>query len=81
VVPKDIAPSKLNNEVHHTSEEVDDRVLADVVTALYRRVSISHDFDIPYIAGYSDDAKTIYIDPDIALEGTELQASAVLGNA
>ena len=62
MVPKDIAPSKLNNEVHHTSEEVDDRVLADLVTALYRRVSISHDFDIPYIAGYSDDAKTVYID-------------------
>ena len=53
---------KLDNEVPHTSEEVDDRVLADVVTALYRRVNISHDYDIPYIAGYSDDAKTVYID-------------------
>ncbi|WP_157865847.1 hypothetical protein [Mesorhizobium japonicum] len=53
---------KLDNEVRHTSEELDDRVLADVVTALNRRVNVSHDFDIPYIAGYSDDAKTIYID-------------------
>ncbi|PBB24051.1 MULTISPECIES: hypothetical protein [unclassified Mesorhizobium] len=53
---------KLDNEVRHTSEELDDRVLADVVTAFCRRVNVSHDFDIPYIAGYSDDAKTIYID-------------------
>ncbi|WP_292317281.1 hypothetical protein [Mesorhizobium sp.] len=51
-----------DSEIHHDSEDVDARVLSDVVAALNRRVIISHEFDIPYIAGYSIDAKTVYID-------------------
>jgi hypothetical protein len=31
----------------------DDDVLSDTVKALGRRVRVSHDYDIPYIAGYS----------------------------
>jgi hypothetical protein len=35
-----------------------DAVLLDVVKALRRRVRrVSHDYDIPYIAGYSVDGK------------------------
>ncbi|MER8792209.1 hypothetical protein NKH71_30940 [Mesorhizobium sp. M0983] len=52
----------LEDEVRHVSEDVNDAVLGDVVRALHRRVQIVHDFDIPYIAGYSKDGKTIYID-------------------
>lgn len=52
----------LDGEVRHKSEDVDDQVLADVLVALQKRVKICHDFDIPYIAGYSGDAKTVYID-------------------
>ncbi|MGO4642392.1 hypothetical protein AB4Z43_28500 [Mesorhizobium sp. 2RAF45] len=52
----------LDREVRHKSEDVDDHVLADVVVALQKRVKVSRDFDIPYIAGYSGDAKTVYID-------------------
>ena len=53
---------KLEDEVRHTSEDVDDAVLADVVVALHRRVEVSREFDIPYIAGYSQDGRTVYID-------------------
>jgi len=53
---------KLEAEVRHTSEDVDDAVLEDVVVALHRRVEVSHEFDIPYIAGYSLDGRTVYID-------------------
>src|SRR3954467_7162699 len=54
---------KLQRELRHKSEDIDDLVLLDVVSALRRRVhKVSHDFDVPYIAGYSKDAKTIYID-------------------
>lgn len=53
---------KLEKEVHHSSEDVDDAVLHDVVRALGRRVKISRAYDVPYIAGYSRDARTIYID-------------------
>ncbi|UCI16746.1 hypothetical protein FJ970_16340 [Mesorhizobium sp. B2-1-8] len=53
---------KREAEIRHRSEEVDDNVLGDVVMALHRRVKISHDFDIPYIAGYSIDRRTVYID-------------------
>jgi hypothetical protein len=38
---------KLEAEVRHTSEDVDDAVLEDVVVALRRRVQVSHEFDIP----------------------------------
>jgi hypothetical protein len=52
-----------NHEVRHQSEDIDDKVLLDVVRALRRRVrTVSHDYDIPYIAGHSEDARTIYID-------------------
>ncbi|UVK46708.1 hypothetical protein BPNPMPFG_002410 [Mesorhizobium sp. AR07] len=53
---------KLEDEVRHNSEDIDDAVLGDVVLALHRRVKVSHDFDIPYIAGYSKDGGRIYID-------------------
>ncbi|MER9976393.1 hypothetical protein [Mesorhizobium sp. M0085] len=53
---------KLEDEVRHVSEDLDDDVLSDAVRALHRRVKIVHDFDIPYIAGYSKDGRTIYID-------------------
>jgi hypothetical protein len=53
---------KLENEIRHSSEDVDDAVLQDVVRALGRRVKISRAYDVPYIAGYSRDARTIYID-------------------
>jgi hypothetical protein len=54
---------KLDREVRHKSEEIDDTVLLDVVRAIRRRVRvINREFDIPYIAGYSVDGNTVFID-------------------
>jgi hypothetical protein len=54
---------KLEREVRHKSEDVDDDVLLDVVKALRRRVRVvNRSYDIPYIAGYSVDGHTVFID-------------------
>ena len=52
----------LDQEVRHKSEEIEDVVLTDVVKALLRRIKVNHEYDIPYIAGYSLDARTVFID-------------------
>src|SRR5438105_1819281 len=54
---------KLDREVRHRSEEIDDAVLLDAIKAVGRRVTVvNHDYDIPYIAGYSVDGGTVFID-------------------
>jgi hypothetical protein len=54
---------KLQQEVRHKSKEVDDTVLLDAIRTIRRRVKIvSRDYDIPYIAGYSTDGHTVFID-------------------
>jgi hypothetical protein len=55
--------AKLRREVRHKSEDVDDEVLLDVIQAIRRRGRvINRDYDIPYIAGYSTDGHTVFID-------------------
>jgi hypothetical protein len=50
-------------EAHERSEDISDDVMNEVVKALRKRVrKVDHSYDIPYIAGYSKDARTIYID-------------------
>jgi hypothetical protein len=57
----------LQKELRHKSEDIDNLVL-NVVKALRRRVrSVNHEYDIPYIAGYSVDGKTIFIDRHLPL--------------
>jgi hypothetical protein len=54
---------KRQQEAHNKSENISDAVLNEVVKALRRRVAaVDHSHDIPYIAGYSKDGRTIYID-------------------
>jgi hypothetical protein len=54
---------KLEREVTHKSEDIEDEVLLDAVQAIRRRVRVlSRDYDIPYIAGYSKDGRTVFID-------------------
>ena len=54
---------KLDVEVRHKSEDIEDEVLLDTVKAIRRRVRvISRSYDIPYIAGYSVDGHTVFID-------------------
>jgi hypothetical protein len=53
---------KLEREVRHKSEDISDGVLSDAVKAIGRRVRVSHDYDVPYIAGYGADGRTVFID-------------------
>jgi len=54
---------KLDREVRHKSEDIADDVLLDVIKALRRRIRVvDREHDIPYIAGYSVDGHTIFID-------------------
>src|SRR5579871_5926511 len=54
---------KLEAEVRHKSEDIEDLVLLDVVQAIRRRVRIvNREYDVPYIAGYSVDGHTVFID-------------------
>ncbi len=54
---------QLNREVKHKSEDVDDEVLLDAVKAIGRRVRVvNRSYDIPYLAGYSKDGSTVFID-------------------
>lgn len=54
---------ELQREVRTRSEDISDEVVADLVKALQRRVRrIDRTHDVPYIAGYSVDGKTIFID-------------------
>src|SRR3954447_21834350 len=56
-------PVKLEREVRHKSEDIDEAVLLDVVKAIRRRVGvINREYDVPYIAGYSRDGHTVFID-------------------
>jgi hypothetical protein len=50
-------------EVHTWSDKISDAVVQDLVTALVARPRrISREYDIPYIAGYSRDGHTVFID-------------------
>ena len=54
---------KLKREARHKSEDIDDEVLMDAVQSIRRRVRVvNRGYDIPYIAGYSVDGHTVFID-------------------
>jgi hypothetical protein len=54
---------KLDAEVRHKSEDIEDEVLLDAVKAIRRRIRVVNpSYDIPYIAGYSMDGHTVFID-------------------
>jgi hypothetical protein len=58
-----LAWMKLDRELRHKSEDINDAVLLDVIKALRRRVRVvNRSYDIPYIAGYSVDGHTVFID-------------------
>jgi len=50
-------------EVHARSEEISAEVMADVLKAVNARVKkIDRSYDIPYVAGYSQNGEKVYID-------------------
>jgi hypothetical protein len=57
------AAMNLQAEARHKSEDIADDVLLDAVKAIRRRVRVvNRAYDIPYIAGYSMDGHTVFID-------------------
>jgi hypothetical protein len=57
------ATMNLQAEVRHKSEDIANDVLLDVVKAIRRRVrAVNREYDVPYIAGYSVDGRTVFID-------------------
>jgi hypothetical protein len=55
--------ASLDREVKKHTENISEEALDDVVVALLRRVrKLDRSYDIPYIAGYSRDGGTIFID-------------------
>lgn len=45
--------------------DLNEKILDDALAAFQEDVSINYDFDVPYVAGYSKDGKTVYIDRDL----------------
>ncbi len=52
----------LEAEAKARSEDVSEEVLNEAAVAIFHRPIIDRDHDIPYVAGYSLDGRTIYID-------------------
>lgn len=50
----------------HLSNEILDETMVDIL----KQVKVSRDYDVPYLAGYSVDGKTIYIDRNIPITFT-----------
>jgi len=61
-MPRRYSSDELEAEARDRSEDISDTVLIEATTAILRRPIIDRDHDIPYIAGYSRDGRTIYID-------------------
>jgi hypothetical protein len=61
--PKPRQDKVLEAEVKHWTEDISAGALLDAVAALRKRVShLDRSYDIPYIAGYSRDGQTVFID-------------------
>jgi hypothetical protein len=62
-MPRRRSIRQLDAEVKHWTEAVSDECLLDVIETLMERVpDIDRSYDIPYIAGYARDGKTVFID-------------------
>jgi len=55
--------TRQDREVRHKSGDISADVMLDAIRAIGRRVRVTNrKYDIPYIAGYSVDGKTVFID-------------------
>ena len=53
----------LGGEVHTWTDEISAAALAEAMCAILKRVNkIDRRYDIPYVAGYSRDGQTVFID-------------------
>jgi len=50
-------------EVHACSDEISSAVIRDAMRAIISRIdAVDRSYDIPYVAGYSSDGRTVFID-------------------
>jgi hypothetical protein len=54
--------ARLDAEVKTWTDQVSDDVLTDAAEAVYGRSKVDRSYDIPYVAGYSIDGRTVFID-------------------
>jgi hypothetical protein len=55
--------ARLDAEVKTWTDQFSDDVLTDATAAVYRRpTKVNRSYDIPYVAGYSIDGRTVFID-------------------
>lgn len=45
--------------------DINDDILDDAIDSILKRVKVDRKHDIPYVAGYSTDGKTLFIDKDL----------------
>lgn len=58
---KNVFLDKIKSFINPT-EDMSQRELSMALNKIIQKLNIEHSFDVPYLAGYSKDAKTIYID-------------------
>lgn len=59
---------KLNESTENSQKDdgvVNSKMLDSAITAILKKIKLDRNHDIPYLAGYSTDHKTIYIDKDL----------------
>ncbi len=56
------APARAAHHIGRNDTLVSSSMLKHAVQAILRRTKLDHTYDIPYLAGYSNDGRTIYID-------------------
>jgi len=55
-------PNESDMTKAHDSFDISDKEIVQSLDQIKKEITVNHDFDIPYLCGYSKDAKTIYID-------------------
>ena len=58
-----LAATTLEGEVHTWTDDISAAALAEALRAVLKRVKqVDRSYDIPYVAGYSRDGRTVFID-------------------
>ena len=68
-MPLKLTPAAIERQVKTKTNQVSDDVIREAVSAILTRPrKIDRTYDIPYVAGYSKDGRTVFIDRHLPLE-------------
>ena len=68
-MPLKLTPAAIERQVKTKTNQVSDDVMREAVSAILTRPrKIDRTYDIPYVAGYSKDGRTVFIDRHLPLE-------------